>query len=108
MPSQNVIDYCNKVREIVRQKHLIGLPTCGAVEVHIKEFEPEPLYIAVKNSTVSVEPYEYLDRDATLFCDLQTINDIFNKQISITEALQKKRIIVDGDAEVLYCLQRNV
>lgn len=108
MPSQRVIDYCNKVREITNNKHLIGLPTAGAIEVHVKEFETDPFYIEVRNRKISIEPYEYHNKDATVFSDLQTIQDIFYKNISVSDAISSHRIVVDGDAEVLYCLQRNM
>ncbi|MGN1411784.1 MAG: SCP2 sterol-binding domain-containing protein [Oscillospiraceae bacterium] len=108
MPSQKIVDYCNKVREITNSKHLVGLPTYGAIEIHIKEFEPEPFYIEVKNGKVSIEPYEYINKDAIVFSDLQTTQDIFYKNISVSDAISTKKIVVDGDAEILYCLQRNM
>lgn len=108
MPSQRLVDYCNKVREITNSKYLVGLPTCGAIEIHVKEFEPEPFYIEAKNGKISVEPYEYQNKDATIFSDLKTIKDIFYKNISIKDTLNEQKIIVDGDAEILYCLQRNI
>lgn len=108
MPSQKLVEYCNKIREIINGKHLVGLPNYGAIEIHVKEFEPEPFYIEVKNNIVSIEPYEYLNKDATIFSDIKTIQDIFYKKISINQAIVDKSIVVDGDAEILYCLQRNM
>lgn len=108
MPSREICEFCERVRETLKVKKLVGLPTQGAIEIHIKEFAPEPLYIEVKNGTVSVEPYDYKDKDATITLNLQTVYDIYEKKISINDALNSQKIIVDGDGEKLYCLQRNI
>lgn len=108
MPSKEICQFCDQIRTIINSKRLVGLPTYGAVEVHIKEFSPEPLYIEVKNGNVSIEPYEYNNKDATITLDIQTLHDIYNRKISINDALNRKLILIDGDAEVLYCLQRNI
>lgn len=108
MPSENICKFCDKVRNHINNRKFIGLPTYGAIEVYIKEFSPEPLYIEVKNGTVFVEPYDYKNKDATICLDMQTFYDIYHRNISIKDALDSQKVIVDGDAEILYCLQRNM
>jgi hypothetical protein len=108
MPSKDICEFCDRVRKVINTKKLIGLPNRGAIEVHIKEFAPEPLYIAIQNGSISVEPYDYKDKDATVTLDLKTFYDIYQREISVEEALQSQRVIVDGDGEALYCLQRNI
>jgi putative sterol carrier protein len=108
MPSKEICEFCDRVRNVINSKRLIGLPNRGAIEVHIKEFEPEALYIAVQNGNISVEPYDYKDKDATVTLDLKTFYDIYHREVSVEEALQTQRVIVDGDGEYLYCLQRNI
>ena len=108
MPSNEICEFCSKVRKKITNKKMIGLPTYGAIEVHIKEFEPEPLYIEVKNGNVSVEPYDYKNKDATISLDMKTLYNIYERKISINEALNTQKVLIDGDAEILNCLQRNI
>lgn len=108
MPSKEICQFCDKVRNVIASKRLIGLPTYGAIEVHIKEFYPEPLYIEVKNGNVFIEPYEYNNKDATITLDIKTLYNIYERKISVNDALNNNMILIDGDAEILYCLQRNI
>jgi len=108
MPSKEICQFCDKIRGALNEKKLFGLPTYGAIEIHIKEFEPEPLYIEVRNGNISIEPYEYKDKDATVTLDIKTFYDIYHKKVSIEDALNSKKVIVDGDGEKLYCLKRNI
>ncbi|MCC8068974.1 MAG: SCP2 sterol-binding domain-containing protein [Ruminococcus sp.] len=108
MPSKDICNFCDKVRSTINGRRLIGLPTYGAIEVHIKEFSPEPLYIEVKNGNVSIQPYEYNNKDATITLDIQTLYDIYERRVSVNDALNNNRVIIDGDAEILHCLQRNL
>lgn len=108
MPSMEICQFCEKVRNVIATKKMVGLPTYGAIEIHMKEFMPEPFYIEARNGNVYIEPYEYKNKDATVTLDMKTFYDIYERKISIDEALNSQRIIVDGDGEKLYCLQRNM
>lgn len=108
MPSKEICEFCDYVRDQAKDRKLVGLPiNTRAIEVHVKEFEPDVFYIEAKDGKISIEPYEYNNKDATVYIDKQTLFDIFYKKVSISEAQSSGKLVIDGNGEDLYCLKRN-
>lgn len=56
-------------------------------------------YAAYKNGTLSVEPYDYIDRDVIFECDGETIKEIAAGKTEVIDAVKAGRLAVDGDHE---------
>ena len=57
-------------------------------------------YAAYKNGVLSVEPYDYKDRDVIFTADGNTLVDIANGKTEPIEAIKAGKLYVDGDHEL--------
>ena len=57
-------------------------------------------YAAYKNGTLSVEPYDYKDRDVIFTADGETFVSIANGKTEPIEAIKAGKLYVDGDHEL--------
>lgn len=56
-------------------------------------------YAAYKNGTLSVEPYDYVDRDAIFEADGETLKEIAAGKLEVIDAIKAGRLAIDGDHE---------
>lgn len=54
-------------------------------------------YIEIKNGNVSIEPYEYYDRDVIFIADADTFLNIANGTLDPIKAVTKKKLRFEGD-----------
>lgn len=57
-------------------------------------------YAACKNGVLSIEPYDYLDRDVIFTADGDTFIAIANGKIEPIEAIREGKLYVDGNHEL--------
>lgn len=57
-------------------------------------------YAAYKNGVLSVEPYDYLDRDVIFTADGKTLVDIASGKIEPIDAINGGKLFVDGNHEL--------
>lgn len=56
-------------------------------------------YVEVKDGKLSIEPYEYYDRDAMFTCSPETLNKIINGKLDPIVAFTMKKLKVDGNID---------
>lgn len=72
-----------------------------AVQVNVTGEGAGAFYIEVADRFVSVEPYDYYDRDGLITVPGTTIMAIAKHETTIEEEMQKGSLRYDGDAEKL-------
>ena len=70
-----------------------------AVQVNVtgKKEESGVFYVEVKDGNVSVEPYEYNDRDCAITMKNANFNKLLDGKLDPTLAFTTRRLKVDGD-----------
>ena len=99
-------DIISKARKVLAKRDLSDWPYKFAVQVNLTGRASGVLYVEVLNGKLSVEPYEYNDRDASVNLNKTTLDSILSGKLSIDDALAGKKIIIDGDAEALLQLKK--
>ncbi len=56
-------------------------------------------YVEVKEGKLSIEPYEYYDRDAAFTCTPETLNKIISGQLDPIVAFTIQKLKVDGSID---------
>lgn len=64
-------------------------------------------YIEVKDGSVSVMPYEYLDRDAILSVTMTNFDRMLTGKLDIKQAYVDGKIKIEGDVEKVMELARH-
>lgn len=54
-------------------------------------------YAEVKDGTLSIEPYEYFDRDAIFICEAKTLFKIMDGKMDPVAAFTMQKLKVEGD-----------
>lgn len=75
------------------------------VAVHFNLLDvSENMYIEVKDGVLSVMPYEYNDRQATVTASTETLDKLFSGALSMDEAISAGYVQVEGDADKFKAL----
>lgn len=75
-----------------------------AVQVNIVGEGSGAFYIEVANREISVEPYDYHDRDVLITSDAATIIEIADGKLSLQEAVKRGHMKLEGNMEKLKLL----
>ena len=68
-----------------------------AVQVSLSDLD-EVFYVEVKDGVLSVEPYEYIDRQANVIISSEDFAKMLNKKLSAKFALAAGRLVIEGNA----------
>ncbi|MCC8043138.1 MAG: SCP2 sterol-binding domain-containing protein [Oscillospiraceae bacterium] len=68
-----------------------------AIQINLTGEGEGRMYAAVKNGVLSVEPYEYYDRDVALTCDSKNFISIAEGKLDPVQAYMTGKLKVDGD-----------
>ena len=90
-----------KARKILSKKDLSDMPYKFAIQINLTGRVNGIFYVEVIDGKLSVEPYEYIDKDASIHLNKTTLESILSGKLTVDEALQNKKVIIDGDAEAL-------
>ncbi|MBE6902329.1 MAG: SCP2 sterol-binding domain-containing protein [Ruminococcaceae bacterium] len=75
------------------------------VAVHFNLLDvSENMYIEVKDGAVSVMPYEYIDKQATVTASTETLDKLFSGALSMDDAIANGYVKVEGDIEKFKAL----
>lgn len=75
------------------------------VAVHFNLLDvSENMYIEVKDGVLSVMPYEYNDRQATVTASTETLDKLFSGALPMDEAISAGYVQIEGDAEKFKAL----
>ncbi len=69
-----------------------------AVQVNITGKEEGVFYVEVKDHKISVEPYEYIDRNCAVTMNMTNFNKLIDGKLDPILAFTTGKLKVDGDA----------
>ena len=102
-------------QEIVKQAQdgFLSADTTGfdgnfAIQVDIIGEGEGSFYIAYKNNTLSVEPYEYIDRDAKLIASADTFLKIADGSLNAIAAFTVGKLKVEGSIDKSLEVQKRI
>lgn len=70
-----------------------------AIQITLTGLGGGTFYIEVLNGKLSVEPYDYHDRDAALTISIVDFKKLVDKKLDPIEAFNSGKLIVDGSVE---------
>lgn len=90
-----------KIDSSVVKEHL-------AVEFDIEGKGEGAFYVEFNKDSVESEAYEYYDRDIRIRCSADIAKKLLNAKISLKEAVESKKAIVEGEAEKLLIFEKYI
>ena len=85
-----------KVRDIAQTKDVSNTDFL-AVQVNITGKNSGVFYVEVKDHRISVEPYEYNDRNCAVTMNMTDFNKLIDGKLDPVVAFTLKKLKVDGD-----------
>lgn len=71
-----------------------------AIQIHFTDPDAQgDMYLEVEEGKLSVEPYDYHDRDALFQVNSRDLIKILNAKLSLEEALATDRLVIEGDVD---------
>ncbi len=71
-----------------------------AIQVHLTDPDASgDFYVEVDEGKLRVEPYDYHDRDALFRVSSRDLIRILDAKLSLEQALESQRLVVEGDLE---------
>jgi len=86
----------NQLKEKAAAFDASGYSGFLAVQVTLSDLEG-PFYVEVKDGKLSIEPYEYHDRQANMIMTSADFKKMINKKLSPTLAFTTGRLKIEGD-----------
>lgn len=87
-------DLLAKTREVASQINASGTDFL-AVQVNLKE--GGVLYVEVKDGKISVEPYDYADRNCAITINMKNYDKLLDGKLDPVVAFTVRKLKVDGD-----------
>lgn len=97
MPENNISVLIKLIKEKIDAADTSLIKEKFAVEFQITG--EGVFYVEVKDGNISIEPYEYNDRDLLIKASADTLEKIIKKELSIEKALITRKIIVSGNLQ---------
>ncbi len=102
----NNIELCEKISAALKGSKAKAKKFEDLVAVHFNLLDvSENMYIEVKDGVLSVMPYEYNDKQATVTASTETLEKIFTGVLSIDEAIASGYVQIEGDAAKFKALE---
>lgn len=92
-----VIELVDKLREMTASKDLSDYKGFLAIQVNITGENEGVFYVEIKDGTLSIEPYDYHDRNASLTISMDNFLKLVNGKLDPVMAYTLKKLTVDGD-----------
>ena len=70
-----------------------------AVQINVEGEAQGVFYVEVKDGRISVEPYEYYDRQCSITISGQDFNSLLEGRLDPVKAYDEGRLRVDGDVD---------
>lgn len=70
-----------------------------AVQINIEGDDPGVFYVEVKDGRISVEPYEYYDRQCMITITDKDFNGLINGKVDPVKAYEEGRLKAEGDLD---------
>ncbi len=68
-----------------------------AVQINVTGDEGGVFYVEIKDGRLSIEPYEYNDRQCAITISLENLNKMLDGKLDSVAAFMKGQLKVDGD-----------
>ena len=78
-----------------------------AIQVNLTGKVSGVFYIEVKDGVVSVMPYEYIDRDASLFVTMTNFEKLLTGKLDAKTAYTDGKLKIEGDVDKVIALVRH-
>lgn len=102
----NNIELCEKISAALKGSKAKAKKFEDLVAVHFNLLDvSENMYIEVKDGVLSIMPYEYNDRQASVTASTETLEKIFTGVLSMDEAINAGYVKVEGDCAKFKALQ---
>ena len=75
-----------------------------AVQFNIVGEGEGAFYIEIDDGRISVQPYEYYDRDAVVYVDAETLFDVLEQKIAIADVTGSGKFVVQGNYDATMTL----
>lgn len=98
---EEIVDYIRKNLKKTTEKEA---GNNMAVEFNIYGEGEGAFYVEIKDGSISVEPYEYYDRDAKIFISGEELVKIINGEKTPTESMEEGILNIEGDISKAYDL----
>ncbi len=86
----------NKVREMSKKADVSGTDFL-AVQINLTDCDPGVFYVEVKDHKISVEPYDYHDRNCAITMKSDDFNKLISGKLDPVAAFTVGKLKVDGD-----------
>lgn len=86
-----------KVRSKASQKDIGNYPGFLAIQVNLTGDNGGVFYVEIKDSKLSIEPYEYNDRNALLTISAENFEKLLDKKLDPVLAYTMGKLKVEGD-----------
>ena len=87
-----------KARAMAEKADISGIDFM-AVQINIEGEDPGVFYVEVKDGRISVEPYEYYDRQCSITLNANDFDRLIKGTIDPVKAFDEGRIRADGDLD---------
>ncbi|MBQ6756147.1 MAG: SCP2 sterol-binding domain-containing protein [Oscillospiraceae bacterium] len=90
------INILKRSRELAAEADISGVDFM-AVQINITGADPGVFYVEVKNGRISVEPYEYYDRQCAITISDADFSKLMRAKLDTVKAYNDGKIAVEGD-----------
>ncbi len=97
MASEQIQAVIDKVSTKFSNADLSQFPEKFAIQINLTGKIAGVFYIEVLNGVLSIEPYEYDDRDVSISLTKTNLDKILDNKLKIETAFATKKLSVDGD-----------
>lgn len=94
MTYEQIVD---KVREQFKDADVSGVSEKLAFQFNVTGEGEGKFYVEVKDGKLSIEPYEYHDRDCTFICTAEVLFKIISGKLDPVFAFTTGKLKVEGD-----------
>lgn len=93
----NKEEVVQELRERFKNSDTDNVEGILAMQVDLRDQDGGTLYLEIKDKVLSIEPYEYYDRNVVINILSNDLLDIADKKLDPNEAISKEILSVDGD-----------
>lgn len=94
-----------KVREAYSNAEASSVNEHAAIQFNIQGEGEGAFYLEIKEGKIVVQPFEYFDRDATVFTSAATLQEIADNKLDVVEAFTTGKLHIEGNLGKAALLQ---
>lgn len=97
MANEHVISIIELIRSKYPNPDLSAFTDKFAVQVELTDIAGGVFYMEVLNGILSIEPYEYNDKDLLVRISKENLEKMINGKLNVEKALITKKIVIKGN-----------